>query len=886
MNLPRHHSNRKEFSQYLLLGLPTVAFMAFGLFMANKWLPLLNLGWVTQSVAFAGGLFFAIFCFARRLRFVTLSLAIAGAMYAIHTMAEALLPKEFDGYFFIIGANNYFVLFLAGWLAGFGFSRSRFFTVLWSISVLASLILIIANISAPMQKAIMLASVPVVFYVGYIIYTGELLRNMNEDQTGFRWFVFRRILSFTVLFAIILSIALNMMKAEFSTIEKEWEDGGKPKQENERQSSLTRNDGMGTSTQKSMGLQGFNNRANKDSVMFVARLDNFFPDSDMPNPLYFVSDYYTRYDSLSQDFETDSLRPYNDLFQPDLLSMPLYYTLEDSGVLKNAFGTLNRQVVTAEVYKTSLSPRHFTAPSTAFFVQPISVPQENKDIYKSAYRAKMLVSDLNSAYFVYNPFNDPGLEYFQEQRFAALRTIEDFKGAPPGFLDYYTQMPQGGAFDSIRNLALKIVDTLPIAPIDKILAIRDYFLATDSSGNPTFRYSDNPGIPGIPGANRLTNFLFDSKKGYCAYYAGATLFLLRALGIPSRIATGFLTVDRSNKNPGWYWFYEDQAHAWVQVWFPGYGWLDFDTTVPSTETQEAPQPDQTPPLTSQTAWLVANGKVITLDTTTARLRMSVKDVLFQDMPFAPEMPSPFELDVSLARVLKDTGQVPLITLVPGMNIVAVSFSDQFKDIKASKNDNWKSVSEKWPLPLPIDEIKIIAPEPETQKTEAPGTKTMVPWFRVFKVLAGAALSFLLAAALFPALMFRWYAIKSRHAKTIKGRAFASYMASLLYMHQLGFKRKNLTAMQLAEKQIDPAFNTGFADFIRVYEKLKYSKHEPTKKELEILSRHFEDFIPRVRSQVPYLKRLKAFLKPGETLDFFTKPNILGSTKNTDIWSNI
>jgi transglutaminase-like putative cysteine protease len=532
---------------------------------------------------------------------------------------------------------------------------------------------------------------------------------------------------FSVLFGSILLFALSLLKTEFTTIEKEWENGGKPRQDNERQNSLTRNDGMGTSTQKSMGLQGFNNRANKDSVMFVAKLDNFFPETEVPNPLYFVSDYYTRFDTISQSFETDSLRPYNDLFQPDLLSMPLYYTAEDTAVLAKSLGKNNRQVVTAEVYKTSLSPRHFTAPSTAFFVQPISVPNENKDIYRSAYRVKMMVSDLNSAYFVYNPNNDQGLIAFQEQRFAALRMVEGFREAPDDFLAYYTQMPKGSAYDSIRHLANQIVDTLPLAPIDKILAIRDYFVATDSSGNPTYRYSDNPGIPGIPGINRLCHFLFDSKKGYCAYYAGATLFLLRALGIPSRIATGFLTVDRSNKNPGWYWFYEDQAHAWVQVWFPGYGWLDFDTTVPSTETQEAPQPDQTPPLSSQTAWLVANGKVMSVDTANARVNMMVKDVLYYDFPFAPEQPKAFSLDVSIARILKDTGQVLLSTLQPGMDIVAVSFSEVFKAIKATKKDTWETVSEKWPAPLPIDEIKIIAPEPEANKETGAAEKLDIPY---------------------------------------------------------------------------------------------------------------------------------------------------------------
>ncbi len=233
-----------------------------------------------------------------------------------------------------------------------------------------------------------------------------------------------------------------------------------------------------------------------------------------------------------------------------------------------------------------------------FRCQPIGVPPEYRDQYRSAYRAKMWVSDLNSAYFIYNPAGDPMLEEFQEQRFNKLRKVTDFRGLESRFMSYYTFMPRDTDYHKITRLAQTITANAE-TPIDKMLAIRNYFLSKDEFGQPLFKYSDNPGIPGIPSANKLNYFLFDNRKGYCAYYAGATLFMLRALGIPSRIAAGFLTIDRSSKNPGWYWFYEDQAHAWVQVYFPGYGWMDFDTTIPDVNTQQASQPDQTPPLDMQ-----------------------------------------------------------------------------------------------------------------------------------------------------------------------------------------------------------------------------------------------------------------------------------------------
>ncbi len=879
MTVPRHHSKRKELAQYVLLGAPTILLMAFGIYLANQWLSVLSNHWVTQSIAFAAGLSLAIWCFARRLRFITLSLVIIGAYALLTFLAQLVLPDEYDAFFFIIRANNFFTLFAAGWIAGYGFSRSRFFTVFWSVCTLAALLMVIASITPPLRTAIIFSSVPVLAYMAYIIYTGEFIRNMNEDQTGFKWFVLRRLLTFGILISLVLGFGISLLKPDFNTIEKEWEHGGKPKENNDRQNSLTRNDGMGTSTNTSMGLQGFNNRANKDSVLFVAKLENYFPDGETPNPLYFVSDYYTLFDTLTQTFETDTLRPYNDLFQPDLLSLPLYFKAEDTTVIRNSLSNLNRSVATAEVYKTQLSPRHFTAPSTAFFVQPISVPEENKDIYKSAYRTKMLVSDLNSAYFVYNPAGDPGLELFQEERFAALRTITGYGDAPADFMQYYTQMPAGPAFDSIRMLARSITGTdTALTPVDRVIAIRDFFLATDSSGNPAFKYSDNPGIPGLPSASKLCYFLFDSKKGYCAYYAGATLFLLRAMGIPSRIATGFLTVDRSNKNPGWYWFYEDQAHAWVQVWFPGYGWLDFDTTVPSVESQESPQPDQTPPLTSQTAWLVANGKISTLDTASKRLRMKVTDLLYWDQPWHPKAPQDFELDISLARVIRDTGQAGLEALQPGMDIVAVSFSEQFKELPPKEEEKWESLYRRWPIPLPIDEIKIIAPEAEKKDMDAPAGISRFSVTDILTWLGCIAGVLIIAALLLPVTCYKWFSWKAQRATDTTPKAYYSYMAALLYLHQLGYRRGGLTPLEFAMQKVDPAFGTSLANFIRVYQKIKYSRRPLSPEETALIRAQHPAFVLQVKKQVPFKKRFLRFLHTGATLEFFTPPNILGSTK--------
>jgi transglutaminase-like putative cysteine protease len=88
-----------------------------------------------------------------------------------------------------------------------------------------------------------------------------------------------------------------------------------------------------------------------------------------------------------------------------------------------------------------------------------------------------------------------------------------------------------------------------------------------------FTYSEQPGsTPGLP---PLVGFVVDTHVGYCQHFAGAMALMLRLLGIPARVAVGFV--------PGHYrdgvWTVTDHtAHAWVEVWFRGYGWLPFDPT--------------------------------------------------------------------------------------------------------------------------------------------------------------------------------------------------------------------------------------------------------------------------------------------------------------------
>lgn len=72
-------------------------------------------------------------------------------------------------------------------------------------------------------------------------------------------------------------------------------------------------------------------------------------------------------------------------------------------------------------------------------------------------------------------------------------------------------------------------------------------------------------------------FLFDSREGYCNYYASAMAVMARAVGIPARIAVGYAGGEYTEERDG-YWVRRSNAHAWVELYFPGYGWIEFEPT--------------------------------------------------------------------------------------------------------------------------------------------------------------------------------------------------------------------------------------------------------------------------------------------------------------------
>jgi len=89
-----------------------------------------------------------------------------------------------------------------------------------------------------------------------------------------------------------------------------------------------------------------------------------------------------------------------------------------------------------------------------------------------------------------------------------------------------------------------------------------------------YRYSLSP--PASEYSSPYAAFLFDNQTGYCQHFAGAMALLLRFNGIPSRVAVGFTSGEKQGENI--YVVSTNNAHAWVEVYFPTVGWVAFDPT--------------------------------------------------------------------------------------------------------------------------------------------------------------------------------------------------------------------------------------------------------------------------------------------------------------------
>ena len=149
-----------------------------------------------------------------------------------------------------------------------------------------------------------------------------------------------------------------------------------------------------------------------------------------------------------------------------------------------------------------------------------------------------------------------------------------------------------GVTQATADEALRVVGAAGATdPYHQAKALANY-LRTDSR----FSYATLAELPSDPDRDLVDFFLFDAngQAGYCEYFASAMAVMARSLGIPSRVAVGYAPGERLE--PGLYQVREANAHAWAEIYFPGYGWQSFEATKSLAPVSRLPGTGIVPPV--------------------------------------------------------------------------------------------------------------------------------------------------------------------------------------------------------------------------------------------------------------------------------------------------
>ncbi|MGI8794227.1 MAG: transglutaminaseTgpA domain-containing protein, partial [Acidimicrobiales bacterium] len=144
----------------------------------------------------------------------------------------------------------------------------------------------------------------------------------------------------------------------------------------------------------------------------------------------------------------------------------------------------------------------------------------------------------------------------------ALRTAPAV--APRSIADRNLALPPLSA--RVKGFAQQLVANQP-TPYDQAMAIQGFF-------RDNYTYDLNAAIG--HDARTIERFLFNNRSGYCEQFAGTFAVLARAVGLPSRVAVGF--TPGVLKDDGLYHVFDENAHAWPEVYLHGFGWVAFEPT--------------------------------------------------------------------------------------------------------------------------------------------------------------------------------------------------------------------------------------------------------------------------------------------------------------------
>jgi len=138
---------------------------------------------------------------------------------------------------------------------------------------------------------------------------------------------------------------------------------------------------------------------------------------------------------------------------------------------------------------------------------------------------------------------------------------------PPAIMARYTTLPESIP-ERVHELAREVADPqIYLSPYDQAKALERFLRQ--------YPYSLEVELPPA-GAEPVDYFLFDLQSGYCDYYASAMVIMARGLGLPARLAAGFLAQPAGED--GVQTIRQIDGHSWAEIYFTGYGWVEFEPT--------------------------------------------------------------------------------------------------------------------------------------------------------------------------------------------------------------------------------------------------------------------------------------------------------------------
>jgi transglutaminase-like putative cysteine protease len=187
-------------------------------------------------------------------------------------------------------------------------------------------------------------------------------------------------------------------------------------------------------------------------------------------------------------------------------------------------------------------------------------------------RRSYIIRDSTGSLF--NPFHNFSTLRYEGFSLLPARNVPRLRAASTEYSEeirnIYLQLPK--LDPRIPELAKQITARAQ-TPFDKTITLENYLRS---------HYAYNLNLTGKPGDDPLAHFLFETRSGHCEYFASAMAIMLRTLDIPTREVNGFLPGEYNDLGED-YIVRASDAHSWVEVYFPGTGWMTFDPTPPGAE---------------------------------------------------------------------------------------------------------------------------------------------------------------------------------------------------------------------------------------------------------------------------------------------------------------